>query len=403
MPTLFAWLDYSEQERRRMQDTIQLFGERTTRDELGLGTIRDVFADLLFPGTSTIQTRAKYFLFVPWTYLLLEKKRVSSAEVADRARRIETDLITSLSLSNDHRGTIGRLARENVQRLASSVYWQGLMTWGIRTFDGSQDDYHRSLSSFYAHHSRHMNRKTEIDPESLGSPPGHWHSGLPPIPEDFPKNQEFVLSEEEATYLKQRILELCPDSLMAFLLRESRAFDDINHVWDFRDIPDEIQNWLNQGRIFARVMHGAPLLYNLLLSEQSHWVEQIKNYRELLHEWWSEVPSEAPEWQINELWDIIYGANPKIPRRTREFVEAWHGIVQSTHSAEELIENRNARRLIVNREFQLKGQLSRYTNTRTREIWAKGGGAAGTRLFDYRWGSASRLLSDIFQGLPVRN
>ncbi len=41
-------------------EVIDLFGEDDTRDELGLGTIRDGFADLLFPGTSTIQTRAVF-------------------------------------------------------------------------------------------------------------------------------------------------------------------------------------------------------------------------------------------------------------------------------------------------------------------------------------------------------
>jgi hypothetical protein len=29
---------------------------------LGIASIRDRFSDILFPGTSTIQTRAKYFL-----------------------------------------------------------------------------------------------------------------------------------------------------------------------------------------------------------------------------------------------------------------------------------------------------------------------------------------------------
>lgn len=40
--------------------------EPGTLDELGIGSIRDTFSDELFPGTSTIQTRARYFLFVPW-------------------------------------------------------------------------------------------------------------------------------------------------------------------------------------------------------------------------------------------------------------------------------------------------------------------------------------------------
>lgn len=64
-----TWLDYSEHDRQKMMDAIQLFREPGTLDELGIGTVRDAFADLLFPGTSTIQTRARYFFFVPWVYL----------------------------------------------------------------------------------------------------------------------------------------------------------------------------------------------------------------------------------------------------------------------------------------------------------------------------------------------
>ena len=57
-PTL-AWLDFNTAERERTQRVLALFEERDTRDELGLGGIRDSFADHFFPGTSTIQTRLR--------------------------------------------------------------------------------------------------------------------------------------------------------------------------------------------------------------------------------------------------------------------------------------------------------------------------------------------------------
>ncbi len=57
MPSTFAWLDYSEQERRRALDVISLFKLQDTRDELGLASIRDAFAERFFPGTTTIQNR----------------------------------------------------------------------------------------------------------------------------------------------------------------------------------------------------------------------------------------------------------------------------------------------------------------------------------------------------------
>jgi hypothetical protein len=147
--SFFSWLAYSEHERRKALDVINAFHEQDTRDELGLGTIRDAFADLLFPGTSTIQTRARYFLFVPWIYQGLEDRiargRIAAKDVAGHARWAETWMIAGLVNSADGDGTIGRLAGRNLQRLPSNIYWNGLLRWGIRLFPGSQDQYHRSL------------------------------------------------------------------------------------------------------------------------------------------------------------------------------------------------------------------------------------------------------------------
>src|SRR5438105_13799279 len=87
--SFLSWLDYSDRERRETLDVIDLFSEQDTVDELGLGTIRDAFADYLFPGTSTIQTQAGYFLFLPWLFLKLEKKKTPSFEVPNRARVVQ--------------------------------------------------------------------------------------------------------------------------------------------------------------------------------------------------------------------------------------------------------------------------------------------------------------------------
>src|SRR5690606_6538776 len=100
----FVWLDYSERERRKMLDVVDLFREHDTRDELGLGSVRDAFADLLFPGTSTIMTRARYFLLVPWMYQQQERSRTSSAQIATSARRAEIALVDIIRQSNDSVG-----------------------------------------------------------------------------------------------------------------------------------------------------------------------------------------------------------------------------------------------------------------------------------------------------------
>ena len=88
MQSTLAWLDFNAAERERTQRVLALFEERDTRDELGLGGIRDSFADHFFPGTSTIQTRLRYLFFIPWIYQDLEKRRTPSREVAARARKL---------------------------------------------------------------------------------------------------------------------------------------------------------------------------------------------------------------------------------------------------------------------------------------------------------------------------
>ncbi|WP_437988009.1 DUF6361 family protein [Sorangium sp. So ce117] len=75
MVSTFTWLDHSDRERQRVLEAIERFNESDTRDGFGLGGIRDAIAGLFFPGTSVIQTRARYFLlFVPRLYLDLEAR-----------------------------------------------------------------------------------------------------------------------------------------------------------------------------------------------------------------------------------------------------------------------------------------------------------------------------------------
>ncbi len=91
-----AWIDFDEAERQRAQRILALFQERETRDELGLGGIRYSIADHLLPGTSTIQTRPRYMLFVPWLLRRLEGRATTTAQLADEGPRLETALMVSL-------------------------------------------------------------------------------------------------------------------------------------------------------------------------------------------------------------------------------------------------------------------------------------------------------------------
>lgn len=83
-----------------MLDLIDLFGEKTTQDELDLERGGGAFADQKFPGTTTIQTRAKYFLFDPWMYLDLEWKQVLARAIANISAQFEVRRLPVPSLRN---------------------------------------------------------------------------------------------------------------------------------------------------------------------------------------------------------------------------------------------------------------------------------------------------------------
>ena len=81
MQSSLTWIDHDSAARERSLQIIGMFRERDSRDELGLGAIRDSFSDKLFPGTSTIQTRLRYMLIIPWVFKKLEAQRTPSSEI----------------------------------------------------------------------------------------------------------------------------------------------------------------------------------------------------------------------------------------------------------------------------------------------------------------------------------
>lgn len=149
-----SWLDHDPEAQRRMQRILRLFDERDTRNELGLGAIRDAFSDRLFPGTSTIQTRLRYFLFVPWTYQRMEQEGIPPAEARKLAREEELDLSEALVGSGETEGVFGKEAGRRLKTLPSAVYGAGLAKWGIRRFDGTRRSYLTAARELHRRRSR---------------------------------------------------------------------------------------------------------------------------------------------------------------------------------------------------------------------------------------------------------
>jgi hypothetical protein len=403
MASSFTWLDYSEQERRKMLDVIHLFQEKDTRDELGIGTVRDAFADILFPGTSTIQRRARYFLFIPWMYLNLEKRGVASGVVGRRSRDEELALIEVLVRSDDASGVIGERARRNLKRLPSNIYWQGLGRWGIRLFPGSQEQYFRSLDAFYS--SAERPRRNDDGEPSDGEVSRNWHPGIPPPPKEFPRNVSLGITATEAKYLRERILTHASQTMLAFLVSEGALAEPVAFPWEhpqLKEFPAHVREQLEHARHFSEAIHGAALLYNLMLAEDVGHENLIEQYRDWLRDWSSALAARRTEllgWERSRFWEIVASGNQRVTHSTRSFIDAWLDLLLPAVGTDEVITDVRARRLIHGRERQLKRGLARLDNARARELW---NGQAGTAQLDYRWSVAQTIVEDILTALSVR-
>ena len=107
MDATLTWLDLTASDRDRMRQVLDFFKEQGTVDEMGLGSLRDALSEDLFPGTSTIQTRLRYVLFVPWLYRQFEARRTAASIVPTQLRKAELDLIGPLLENGRSKGVIG--------------------------------------------------------------------------------------------------------------------------------------------------------------------------------------------------------------------------------------------------------------------------------------------------------
>ena len=386
-----SWIVFDEVERQRVRRIMALFQEKDSRDELGLGPIRDSIADHLFPGTSTIQTRLRYMLFVPWIYAMVEQHDGPPERLRAEARAREIRLIDALRAGGEDGGIIGREAGANLQRLASSIYWAGLRSWGIRLFPGSQETYFATLPSLRQHRRRAGSSEDALAAEKHDLLT--WRAGMPSAPDNVLENADFQLTGEEAGFLIDRLVDSQPNSLITHLAKAGRHAD-CDFIWEHPDLatfPIGTRRLVEHAEVFSQVMHGASLLYNLMLSELRQNEEWIEKYREAIANWAKKMDQRfILSWSLDDFWQQIEHENHRIRKPARLFVSRWLELIQQ--GAEQINDLTEARDLVQTRESRLKGAQSRFVNHSLLDRW---GGSSGAYRLSFRWKEASSHIRDL--------
>lgn len=394
MAASLSWVDFAPSDRERMQRTLALFDENDTRDELGLGTIRDAISDALFPGTSTIQTRLKYFLFVPWHYA--QEGHKSGDKLRRGVERSEKSLIQALKDESDEVGVIGRRTGDALKRLPSQVYWAGLNRWGILRANVSHEEYATFADDFQ------RRKSLEPPPDDEGVAPESqsiWHPRIPEPPAQFPKSASLKLSRQEAEFIQGRITTACSETLLGWLANHFEPVIDVEAPWRLNAFdaayPKSIQETLLLAQQFSFAMYGAALLYNFMLARECDDEALRAQYREALESWESDEERRVLDaFETKVLWVFMDREGARVSTLTQQFVERWISIVQRNQNG--IAENPDAKALVRHQEKRLKKGRSRFTNRRALDQW---GGASATSRLTYRWGRVRVLLNDLYGGL----
>jgi hypothetical protein len=396
-------LDFSEAEQRQLRELLQLLSAPDTVDDLGIGTVRDAISNQLFPGTSVIQTRARYFLFIPWIFQRAEER--NPRQLVKTAEGMERRLILALQASDDLEGLIGRQAGANVRTLPSAIYWTGLAAYGIFLRPGlTRAQYGKAA----------LRGRATLDPEDElnDRSSGFWHRDVPPPPDGFFDftHADFQMTRDEASWLSERILSTEPlrgANLLGVYVRALRAGAELpdGMFWDAAlpaETPAQLVELVEHAKQLSLAVEGAAQLYNLMLAQELEAAgsgdPEIREARLAgLAEWASEAEvAGLSAWaaDLGPFWASLSRAS-SIPARSRAFVDAWCALL-ARDDLDHLPTDPVARELIRTRELEHKRAQARFGNPTRLKAW---NGESGLGRLSFRWGQVQRFLSDLAAGL----
>ena len=391
-----GWIDYSKNDRDKVLSVLDLLSESGTLDELGIAPVRDGFANLFFPGTSTIQTRAKYFMIVPYA---LKDQELSSetnpnrmAQVFDQIEKKCGEIL--LACKEDTDGVIGSRSLANhswVKRTPADIYWAGLRSYQIFTGGTlSLSEYLRAICALKSQKkelsdlgNRNDNtEKDEHDDKDAGDLFRMQFWNIPTYRNDWMEDINIRLTYEEGMFLKGQILKSFPESMLAYILRNNMtevfacsSFKDMQSL--IKGFPEQIQRDYALAYSFSEFLLLLRAVYNMAVSnDQNHEADELWKQYEMGQKEIAEADLESIFSRLNIHRNVF--------------------LCRFLKKSQELMKNSDLDGLkteIKRRERELKQSRARtlHPGEYDPDTWF------GGQELDYRFGNAKVIMKDIFE------
>lgn len=391
-----GWVDFSREDREKVLDVMNLLQEQGAVDEIGIGLVRDAFANLFFPGTSTVQTVAKYFLIVP--YVLKEATEGRHGNDLNKILRkidLEEKECGKLLMQNcpGEDGIIGRrvLPKSWVARKPSNIYWNGIRTYGICTQDLTIPELLKASIILQAQKKTSaLGNKGDdtADSERDDADAGRdVATQLFSVPDDYyadwRTNLSIHLTATEAAFLRKMIETSVSTSLLGYLLRNNidvTKYDSFEAIYEDLGtaVPAELARTMKLACDFNRLVYTGRVRYNYILSAGhnetavAEWAYIEENMQHMMSV------------DVDDVLQTLHITNFRLRRFLTSFKTAlMAGDLDAADKA------------LIDREIEIK--------TRSRAKLCKRDDYAndtwiGGRYLDYRFSSAKRIITDIYRG-----
>lgn len=324
-----GFVNFSQEELARKNKVLQMVRDQTAIDELGFGRIRDAFANMMFPGMSTLQRRAKYFAVMPSLYYQATKKNYNSvrdvrAQIVKWEIRL-TDMLVK-GAGNDELKKTGITGRSMLEAAKNDpakfvkydptyIYMNGLRTFGM--IKGDIDIYRlifeRSQQLGQAKPKYRASEEGEMsDSEDLSGLTQFFSVSGEEYDFDGGDMLPLELTKREANYMKNHITNSMKsmDSLLAYILRNNTdilpEYDSLGKIW--QNMPEDFTDFMKQykmGQRFSHLAYVVQLRFNHIMAMYNEQEEEANDLQARIEEIIDLYPSDFTHQAIDDMLFFI--------------------------------------------------------------------------------------------------
>lgn len=256
---------------------LKMTSESVALDELGIGRIRDAFADKMFPGISTLQKHIKYFSLLPQVYRKATERRYNRlSEVRAEIVRLERIMTTNLLYDGSTikwgitgSDAIGKGNGSYVKYDPAYIYNSGLQTFEILRSPQVVELIYAASKAIHAVPKVQRSEDEDTADDAADKAGLYQFCSFPQVDYDFTKACSLDLTQADQAFITDHVLKAkaCQGTLLRWLVDNPQVvlpqeFSDLRAC----PLPQELARVQNLAQQFADFIYMVHVRYNYIFS-----------------------------------------------------------------------------------------------------------------------------------------